>query len=408
MAPPRKRRGKKPAVEFPDDISDISAYLAKVTDKLVAGAQQVSGSTDATSSSDSSYYGRPNIGNVIPAGSPGSPRVRMVEEFMRHADQSGDWLQKWYSENYEKVENYEYIRFELLYFLSDYMPGIKVDENIDPRNLVELVKELVLDLHTKFNRFNLDLREISGHEVAGYIQDHHRKVLEVVEDYENKLKVANEEIAQCKAQIAHLDAELSAVLQRMMYLERGTAYYGGFEDSVSEEQFMADLRSRVAHSYSLNSSMKEELQRERQQNEGLQRQLAHLAREKVHIEEKCMQEIVELSKRAEINSMLEHGISSMLKGSDKEPNSQDCQNLIDQWKNEINQVIDHNSKEIDELLKKVESQNREMAMLQAQANEQDEKLEKMQRESAEILKVSSDEALHLKSVGIAEVLHYPK
>ncbi|GBL91360.1 hypothetical protein AVEN_203507-1 [Araneus ventricosus] len=39
-----------------------------------------------------------------------------------------------------------------------------------------------------------------------------RGVLEVVEDYENKLKVANEEIAQYKAQIAHLDAELSAVL----------------------------------------------------------------------------------------------------------------------------------------------------------------------------------------------------
>ncbi|GBL91359.1 hypothetical protein AVEN_203506-1 [Araneus ventricosus] len=188
--------------------------------------------------------------------------------------------------------------------------------------------------------------------------------------------------------------------------------------------FLADLQSRVAHSYSLHSSMKEELQKERQ--------LAHLAREKVHTEEKSMQEIAELSKRAEITCMLEHGISSMLKGGakaslpvrsykhlpkgpcllylatpprrqtqlarqhitygnfrsptatcfssvcsdslycEKEPNTQDGQNFIDKWKNEINQVIDQNSKEIDELLKKVESQNKEMALLQVQANEQDE------------------------------------
>ncbi|GBO18664.1 hypothetical protein AVEN_222068-1 [Araneus ventricosus] len=63
----------------------------------------------------------------------------------------------------------------------------------------------------------------------------------------------------------------------------------------------------------------------------------------------------------------------------------DGQNLIDKWKNEINQVIDQNSKEIDELLKKVESQNKEMALLQVQANEQDENLEKMQRKASPFL-----------------------
>ncbi|KAF8763385.1 hypothetical protein HNY73_021573 [Argiope bruennichi] len=394
--PPKKRREKR--LKVPDHtISDISAYMAQIAEKLNESAGQVSGSTDASGSSYSDSDSRgPVTGNVIP-GSPGSPKVRMVEEFMRHTDESGDWLKKWYSENYEKVENYEYIRFELLYFLSDYMPGIKVDENIDARNLVELVKSLVLDLQTKFNRFNLELQEISGHEVAGYIQDHHRKVIEVVEDYENKLKAANEELVLCKDQIAHLDAELSAALQRMMYLEKGTAYFGGFEDSVSEEQFMADLQRRVAQSDSLNSSMKEELQRERAENEGLQKQLALLAKEKVETQEKCMQEIVELSKRAEINSMLEHGIMSMLEKSGKEPNKQDCQNVINKWKNDINQVIDQNSKDIDELLKKVESQNKEMTMLQAQTREQDEKIEEMQTQRSFLPQPTMDNTFDLSN-----------
>ncbi|CAL1268895.1 unnamed protein product [Larinioides sclopetarius] len=48
-------------------------------------------------------------------------------------------------------------------------------------------------------------------------------------------------MAQYKAQVIHLDAELSAVLQRMMYLERGNAYYGGLEDTINEEEFMFPL-----------------------------------------------------------------------------------------------------------------------------------------------------------------------
>ncbi|CAL1268896.1 unnamed protein product, partial [Larinioides sclopetarius] len=212
-------------------------------------------------------------------------------------------------------------------------------------------------------------------------------------------------MAQYKAQVIHLDAELSAVLQRMMYLERGNAYYGGLEDTINEEEFMADLQSRVAHSHSLQSSMREELQKERQQNEGLQRQLAHLAREKVETEENCMQEIVELSKRAEINSMLERGIMSMLEGGAKEPNKEDCQNLIESWKNEINQAIEQNSKEIDELLKKVESQNKEMAMLQAQVQNKKNLFDKYKAQSTslqthvdEVKKVI--EELHHESYGL--------
>ncbi|GFT56109.1 hypothetical protein NPIL_391411, partial [Nephila pilipes] len=37
-------------------------------------------------------------------------------------------------------------------------------------------------------------------------------VLEVVEDYETKLKSSNDEIVQCREQIAHLDAELTTAL----------------------------------------------------------------------------------------------------------------------------------------------------------------------------------------------------
>ncbi|GFT94577.1 uncharacterized protein TNCV_3266741 [Trichonephila clavipes] len=80
---------------------------------------------------------------------------------------------------------------------------------------------------------------------------------------------------------------------------------------------LADLRKRVALSESLNSSMKEELQRERLQNEELQRRLGNYAQDKIEREEKCMQNIVEFSKRAEINSMLEQGIKVVIEGGGK-------------------------------------------------------------------------------------------
>ncbi|GFQ80524.1 uncharacterized protein TNCT_449321, partial [Trichonephila clavata] len=187
--------------------------------------------------------------------------------------------------------------------------------------------------------------------------------------------------------------------QKLQYLERGTALYGGYEDSVNEEQFMADLRNRVALSESLNSSMKEELQRERLQNEELQRRLKHYARDKVEREEKCMQNIVEFSKRAEINSMLEQGIRDAIQTGERAPNPQDCQRIINEWKNEINQAINENAREIDELLKTIDSQNKDIAKLSASAKRQEAKIEKLQTEVKRLreMAVYTQEEIKLQS-----------
>ncbi|GIY76757.1 uncharacterized protein CDAR_55611 [Caerostris darwini] len=381
-SPPRmKRRGKKDIFKVPENtISDMSAYMANYREKLEKNLEGDEGtSSEQSSSYDSSYDRQPPPRRVIP-DSPNSTRVQMVEDFIKHAEESDNWLEKWYSENYEKVNHYDILRFELLYLLGEYLPGLKVNEDIHPNALIATIKEFVIDLYTKFNKFNLELREISGHEVAGYIHDHQRKVIEVVEDYESLLLTANEEIAQCKDQIAHLDAELAAALKKIQGLGMGTAFYGGYE-SVDEEQFMADLQSRVARSDSLNSSMKEELVRERNQNAELQRQLKHYAKEKVVNEEKCMRDIVEFSRRAEVNSMLEEGLKSMFqKQGEKDPNPQDCQRLINNWKKEINQAIDQNSKEIDELLKRIDGQNNDITKLQAKSQELQETSEELDSE----------------------------
>ncbi|GIX78490.1 uncharacterized protein CEXT_182171 [Caerostris extrusa] len=216
-SPPRvKRRGKKDIkFKIPENtISDMSAYMASFREKLEKNLEGDEGtSSEQSSSYDSSYDRQPPPRRVIP-DSPNSTRVQMVEDFMKHAEESDNWLEKWYSENYEKVNHYDILRFELLYLLGEYLPGLKVNEDIHPNALIATIKEFVIDLYTKFNKFNLELREISGHEVAGYIHDHQRKVIEVVEDYENLLLTANEEIAQCKDQIAHLDAELAAALKK--------------------------------------------------------------------------------------------------------------------------------------------------------------------------------------------------
>ncbi|GFT06736.1 uncharacterized protein NPIL_509971 [Nephila pilipes] len=363
----RGRRKKPRRVKRPDHtISDISAYLEQVANDMTTSSQQASRSANSSSvgsSGSSSSYSPEFRRKVIPE-SPTSPRMRMIEEFQRHIDESDDWLHKWYADNYEKVEHYDQLRFDLLYILGEYLPAIKINEDLHPSAITGMVKGLLSDLVTKFNKFDLDLHEISGHEVAGYIQDHHRKVLEVVEDYETKLKSSNDEVVQCREQIAHLDAELTTALVLALNV-----------------RLKADLENRVALSESLNSSMKQELRKERLQNEELQRRLGHYARDTVMREEKCMRSIVDFSKRAEIQSMLEQGLMSMFERSgEKDPNSEDCKNLIDGWKRQINEAINANSKEIDELLKKIDFQNKDITRLEGTAKQQEEKLEELRTE----------------------------
>ncbi|GFR02535.1 uncharacterized protein TNCT_714751 [Trichonephila clavata] len=216
--PQRKvRRKPRRVAPLPDHtVSDISGYLERAADEALKGAQDGSGPGSSSSVGSSGIsglvspaYRRSPPNRVIPESAT-SPRIRRIEEFQKRIDESGNWLQKWYAENSEKVEFYNQLQFDLLCVLSEYLPGIKVNEDLHPTAIIAMVKGLLSDLVTKFNQFNLDLHQISGHEVAGLIQDHHRKVLEVVEDYENQIKVCNEELTQCREQIAHLDGELTA------------------------------------------------------------------------------------------------------------------------------------------------------------------------------------------------------
>ncbi|GFY38021.1 uncharacterized protein TNIN_328291 [Trichonephila inaurata madagascariensis] len=397
-----KRKPRRVAPRPDHTVSDISAYLERAADEALRSTQDGSSSGGAYSGTEGSYSGSGSYTGsysrsspfqrsttptkVIPdSGSPSSPKMRMIQEFQKHIDESDNWLKKWYAKNSEKVALYDILQLNILLVLSDYLPGIKVNEDLHPTAIVALLKGLLTDLVTKFNQayvtnghvlYNPDFFVLAMLRLFVALL----RVLEVVEDYETQLKTANEELTQCREQIAHLDGELTAARQSLQYLEKGTAFFGAFEESVGEEQFMADLRKRVALSESLNSSMKEEIQRERLQNEELQRRLGNYARDKVEREEKCMQNIVEFSKRAEINSMLEQGIKEVIEGGGKAPNPEDCQRVIDEWKFEINQAINENAREIDELLQTIEAQNKDIAKLEAAEKRQVAKLEKLQTE----------------------------
>ncbi|GFQ80528.1 uncharacterized protein TNCT_449341 [Trichonephila clavata] len=304
-------------------------------------------------------------------------RMQMVEEFQRRVAEFFEWLQKWYSDNYEKVDYYDQLRFEILCLLGDYLPGIR-HEDLSPSAITGMLKAFITELITKFNRFNIDLHQISGHEVAGLIQDHNRKVLEVVEDYENKLKDSTEEAIQNRELIAHLDAELTAARKTIKDLQRATAFNAASEDIGTQQQFVADLQARVIASEQLNSSMGEVLQRERQENGELQRQLGEYARDAVVREEGCIQNALDFSRRTKINSMLLDEIAGIIERSGiVDPSAQDCQEVVERWTSRINQTINQNAVEIEELLQTFDNQIKQMTELEEMVEWERNELEKL-------------------------------
>ncbi|GFY41553.1 uncharacterized protein TNIN_378831, partial [Trichonephila inaurata madagascariensis] len=335
----RKKRAERRRPPSPDISSslDISAYLEdKYQEELAQAANAPA---------------QPPPRRIVDEGI-SSPRMRMFEEFQRRMEGSADWMQKWYFDNYEKVDHYNQLRFDILYILGEHLPGIREFEDLNPSQITGMLKSFITELITKFNRFNIDLHQIQGHEIAGLIKDHHRK--KKIED-----------------------------------LERATAFYAGYQDAVTQQLFLDDLQARVISAEHFNSSMQEELQIERQENVELQSQLADYAREAVVREEECMQNVLNLSKRANLNSMLLEEIAVMVEKSGvMDPNVQDCQEVVEKWASRVNQTINENAGEIGELLQKVDAQNKQITDLEGTLERQRNEIADLQDEVRRLREVA--------------------
>ncbi|GFR33390.1 uncharacterized protein TNCT_236131 [Trichonephila clavata] len=216
---------------------------------------------------------------------------------------------------------------------------------------------------------------------TGFSETQMQAVLEVVEDYENKLKDATEEAVLLRENNAQLEAHLNAAWNKIEDLERATAFYGGYEDIGTQQQFLADLQARVIISEQLNSSMQDEIQRGQQENGELQRQLGEYARDAVVREEECMQNVLDLSKRIRIDSMLLDEIVGVVERSGvMDPNPQDCQEVVERWTSRINQTINQNAGEIGELLQKVDTQIRQITDLEGTVERQRNQIENLHAE----------------------------
>ncbi|GFT06735.1 hypothetical protein NPIL_509961 [Nephila pilipes] len=79
-----------------------------------------------------------------------------------------------------------------------------------------------------------------GEEVAKYYESSRKRISEIISDYEMQLRVANQEISDLNEHVANLEAELVAAQEKIRHLERG-AFQGDLEESITEEQFMANV-----------------------------------------------------------------------------------------------------------------------------------------------------------------------
>ncbi|GFT94583.1 uncharacterized protein TNCV_3266801 [Trichonephila clavipes] len=166
--PKRKAQRRKPrrVAPLPDHtVSDISAYLERAADEVLNASNSrstYSGTEGSYSGSDSytgsgSYIGSYSSSSPIKvfpdSGSPSSPKMRMIQEFQKHIDKSDNWLKKWYAKNSEKVAFYDILQLDILVLLSDYLPGIKVNEDLHPTAIIAMLKGLLTDLRMKFNQY---------------------------------------------------------------------------------------------------------------------------------------------------------------------------------------------------------------------------------------------------------------
>ncbi|GFT94572.1 hypothetical protein TNCV_3266691 [Trichonephila clavipes] len=85
------------------------------------------------------------------------------------------------------------------------------------------------------------------------------------------------------------------------------------------------------------------------------------------------------------------------------PNPEDCQRIIDEWKSEINQAINENAREIDELLKKIDTQNKDITKLEAVEKRQEAKLEKLQTEDFQSQRPGTNQARLMAAFGLDEL-----
>ncbi|GFT06734.1 hypothetical protein NPIL_509951 [Nephila pilipes] len=73
-----------------------------------------------------------------------------------------------------------------------------------------------------------------------------------------------------------------------------------------------ELQCRVALTECLSSSMRDEIERVQLINEELRRQIGIFARSNIDREERCMQNIINLARRANLSNILARGIIALL------------------------------------------------------------------------------------------------
>ncbi|XP_035219591.1 ankycorbin-like [Stegodyphus dumicola] len=371
-------------------VSDLSAYLEQCVQ------QDSSGSLDSTPS----FRKR----NLFP-DTVHSPTIRMQQILDVVDDQ---FLRTWFRKNYEKVEGCDFLTVELTCLLQQHVPGIQVSKTYSPKLLIEVLKMFIQDLLFKFEKINIEIGELSGSEFAVKIEDHKRRVVEIINEYERRLAETTEELFQCRAHIMRLDSELTAALSRIQYLEEGEAWSKDLDEvPASQEEFVQELKSRLAANEAYASSLKEEMAKERQKNEMLQLQLGNSKKEQALVEEECMKEIASLSRKSELNSMIEQAMMSMLgiSGTDSDlglkarsPNIEECKTVVKSWLSLMREAIGQNQQEINQIMHEVNLKNEELAQMEfrlEQAQERLEDLEKQERMIREIIRGKEEDVISL-------------